>query len=136
MVNADAYLNADASKINEDDKKMNISMEEEQETVEYKNTLKVDTKNISKTPPKTGHKYMKLLMINFWRDTYFYTSFLDLCRNNPNQPQFIPSDVKTVLKKGFETSIFPKPFLDLCKNNRNQPQCIPSDVKIVLKMDM
>ena len=33
MSNADADLNADASKINEDYENMNISMEEEQDTV-------------------------------------------------------------------------------------------------------
>ena len=35
VVNADAHLTADASKIKEDDEILNISMEEEQETVKY-----------------------------------------------------------------------------------------------------
>ena len=30
---------------------------------------------------------------------YFESGFLDLCKNNPNQPQFIPSDVKIVYLK-------------------------------------
>ena len=48
MENADAYLTADVSKINEDDDSMKILMEEEQETVKYQNTLKVDVENTAK----------------------------------------------------------------------------------------
>ena len=51
MENDDAYLNADASKINKDDDNMKISMEEEQKTVEYQETLKVDVKNIPEKKP-------------------------------------------------------------------------------------
>ena len=40
--NADADLTEDASKINKENKNINISVEEEQETVKYQNTLKVD----------------------------------------------------------------------------------------------
>ena len=47
--NFDADLTADVGKINEDNENMNISMEEDQETVKYQNTLKVDVKNITKS---------------------------------------------------------------------------------------
>ena len=40
--NADADLTEDASKINIENKNISISVEEEQETVKYQNTLKVD----------------------------------------------------------------------------------------------
>ena len=48
VVNYDAYLTTDESKIDEDNDNMNISLEEEQDTVEYQETLKADVKNISK----------------------------------------------------------------------------------------
>ena len=48
MVNADSDLNADASKISEDDYSMNISVKGEQKNVEYQETLKIDVKNINK----------------------------------------------------------------------------------------
>ena len=47
--NFDADLTADVGKINKDNENMNISMEEDQETVKYQNTLKVDVKNIVKS---------------------------------------------------------------------------------------
>ena len=65
MENADAYLTADVSKINEDDDSMKILMEEEQETVKYQNTLKLDVKNISKNQKKYGYQNMKLFMLHF-----------------------------------------------------------------------
>ena len=42
VANSYAYLTADAGKIIEDSDNMNISMKEEQKTVEYWKTLKVD----------------------------------------------------------------------------------------------
>ena len=42
MVNVDAYLTVDASKINEYNNNMIISMEEDHNTVEYQKTMKVD----------------------------------------------------------------------------------------------
>ena len=48
VINTDLYLSADASKINEDDDNINISMGKYHETVEYQETLKVDVKSIAK----------------------------------------------------------------------------------------
>ena len=50
--NYDAGLTAYSRKINEEDDKMSISMEEYQKTVEYQEALKVDAKNISKKKTK------------------------------------------------------------------------------------
>ena len=50
--NSDADLTGYASKINEDNDNMKISMEEDQETVKYQNALKVDVKNITKNKTK------------------------------------------------------------------------------------
>ena len=49
--NADAYLTADSSNINEDNDNMNISMEEDQET-EIIKKLKLDVKILPKTKIK------------------------------------------------------------------------------------
>ena len=46
--NAGVDLTAGEGKINEDDYNMKISTEEEQETVKYQNTLKLDVENITK----------------------------------------------------------------------------------------
>ena len=46
--NADADLTADANKINEDYDNMIIPIEEEQNTVEYQETMKLYVKNIAK----------------------------------------------------------------------------------------
>ena len=48
MANSDEYLTEDASKMNEYDDSMKISMEEEHNNVEYQEILKVDVENISK----------------------------------------------------------------------------------------
>ena len=40
-------------------------MEEEQESVEYQETLKVDVENIAKNKIKQGDQYMKLFMLHF-----------------------------------------------------------------------
>ena len=96
--NYDSYLTADASKTNEEDDYMNISEKEDQNTVVCQETFKIDVENIDKPVRQYGYQYMKLSMLRFSKKRKFYTSFLYLCKNNPNQPQFIPSDVKTVLK--------------------------------------
>ena len=61
--NSDADLTADASKVNEDNDNMKVSMEEYQETVKYQNTLKLDVENIAKK--QYGDQYMKLFMLHF-----------------------------------------------------------------------
>ena len=46
--NADDNVNAEANKVDEYNNDMIISMEEEQKTLEYQETMKVDVTNISK----------------------------------------------------------------------------------------
>ena len=41
---------------------------------------------------------MKLLILRLLKKRIFFQFFLDLCKNNPNQPQFLPSKVKVFLK--------------------------------------
>ena len=70
--NDNAYLTLYSDKINEEDDNMKISMEEDHETVEYQETLKLDVKNIAKNKNKYGDQYMKLFIIHFLRKTIFF----------------------------------------------------------------
>ena len=47
--NDDADVNAESNKVDEDDKNMIISIEEEHNTLEYQKTMKVDVENNPKT---------------------------------------------------------------------------------------
>ena len=83
---------------------MFVTMKEEKNTLKYQETMNVDIENIvSKKQP-------------FWRSIYeiiddsyfevvklFPTTFLNQCRNDPNEPQNIPSEVKEAFKNGFGT---------------------------------
>ena len=48
LTNAGSYLTEDSIKINEDIYNMSIPMKEDQDTVKYQKTLKVDVENIAK----------------------------------------------------------------------------------------
>ena len=77
---------------------MNISMEEDQKTLEYQNTLKMYVK----ISPKTIKIFIPIyedIHASFLKKQIFSQFFLDLCKNILNQPQFITSDVIIVLKK-------------------------------------
>ena len=65
VANADADLTADASKTNEKYDDMKVLEKEEQKTVGYQETLKMDVKNIEKTPRQHVDQYMRLSMLNF-----------------------------------------------------------------------
>ena len=58
-----SYVAAESNKINEDNDEIIISMEEEQKTLEYQETMKVDVENISKN--KHGDQYMELFQLHF-----------------------------------------------------------------------
>ena len=60
--------------------------------------MKVDVKNISKNKKTYGDQYMKLLMLIFFKKRIFPQAFLGFCQNNSNQPQFLTSGFKLVLK--------------------------------------
>ena len=50
-----------------------------------------------------GDQYMKLFMIHFFQKN-IPPEFLDKYKNNPNEPQLLPSGVKVALKNGHGTS--------------------------------
>ena len=62
--------------------------------------MKVDVENIAKN--KTKHMETNIWSywcFIFWRNKYFPQDFLDLYKNNTNQPQFLSSDVWLVPKQ-------------------------------------
>ena len=61
--------------------------------------MKLDNGNISNHYNKIGYQYMKLLILHFCSNKSFSTEFLDQCKNNPNESQNLPSEVKVALKK-------------------------------------
>ena len=75
--NTDAYLTSDASKINEDNDNINISMEEEQENVEYQKTLKVDIKNTTKNRKTVWKPVYEVIHASILKKRIFSESFLD-----------------------------------------------------------
>ena len=62
--------------------------------------MKIDIENIKNNIKKTWVPIYKLIDATFFEETENVPQdFLDSCENNPNQPKFLPSDVKTVLKR-------------------------------------
>ena len=84
---------------------MFISIEEEQNTLEYQETMNVDVENIANNNNEIRDQYTKLLIIHFCSNKTFPTELLDQCINNPNQPQKLTSEVKVALKNGYGTRI-------------------------------
>ena len=69
---------------------MKTSMEEDQQTAKYQNTLKVDVKNIAKNKTTTWRPIYEVIDTSFFEETNIFTqALLDLCENNPNKPQFL-----------------------------------------------
>ena len=54
---------------------------------------------ISQKTRKPGPIYEVIDSPFFWRNVYILQDVLDSYKNIPNQPQFLPSDVKIVLKR-------------------------------------
>ena len=75
---------------------MNIPEKEQKETVVYQETLKIDVKNINKNIKKIWRPIYEVIDDPFLEETDISTRLFILSKNNPNQPQFLPSYVKTV----------------------------------------
>ena len=65
----------------------------------YQKTSKIDIKNIDKNIKKIWRPIYDVIYISFFEETEkFPQHFLELYKRDPNQPQFLPSAVKKVLK--------------------------------------
>ena len=92
--NSDSNVNSKANKIDEDNNNMINSMEEEQNTLEYQETMKVDAENIAKN--NNWRSIYEVINTSFLKKT-FPPAFLDKCLKYPNEPQFLPYEVRVVL---------------------------------------
>ena len=67
-------------------------MEEEQNNLEYQETMMVDVENIPKNKKNIQRPIYELIHAPFFDKTNILPpEFLDKCKNNPNEPQFLPS---------------------------------------------
>ena len=77
---------------------MVISIEEDQKTLEYQETMNADVGNIPNK--KIWIPIYKVIdNLFFAAKKLFPTGFLDQCKNNPNKTQNLPSKVNASLRK-------------------------------------
>ena len=78
---------------------MYLKIEEETKTLEYQEKMNVDVENISSLKKKWIPIYEVIDNSYFSASKIFPTEFLDQCRNNPNKPKDITSEIKESLKR-------------------------------------
>ena len=77
-----------------------VTIEEEKKTLEYQETMNSDIENIAITSQKIWISIYKVIHDDYFQAVkLFPTQFLDHCKENGNEPQNIPTEVKTALKK-------------------------------------
>ena len=90
---------------------MVISIEEEQKNSEYQEIINVDVENIANNN-KNWRPIYEVIDDSFFAATkIFPTEFLDQCKNNPNEPQNIPYEVKVALKKWLWKKVYMQNWL-------------------------
>ena len=72
--------------------------------------MKIYVENIDKNINTTWRPIYEVIDAPFFEKTNIFPQyFLDLCKNNPNQPQFLPYDVKKRLENNvYGTSVICK----------------------------
>ena len=73
-------------------------MEEEQKNLRYQETMKVDVENISKYKINWRPIY-EVIDTSFLQKQENPPKVIERCKKYPNEPQFLPSEVKVVLKQ-------------------------------------
>ena len=67
--------------------------------------MNVDIGNISSKEQLFWRSIYEFIDGSYFGVTSFKTLLLNQCRNNPNEPQKIPSEVKAALKNGYGTEV-------------------------------
>ena len=78
---------------------MVVLIEEDQKTLEYQKAINVDIENIANKKMFRRPIYEVIDNSFFAATKMLSTEISDKCKNNPNQPQNITSEVKVVLNK-------------------------------------
>ena len=79
---------------------MVVTIEEEEKTLEYQETMNLDIENIASTNQKLWISIYEVIDYSYFEIVKLCpTTFLNQCKNNPNELQNIPSEVKAVFKK-------------------------------------
>ena len=74
---------------------MVVKMKEDKNTLEYHETLNVDIKNIASKKQPFWRSIYEVIDDSYFEATRLFPStFLNQCRNNPNEPHNIPSEIK------------------------------------------
>ena len=69
-------------------------------TLEYQEKMNVDIENIASIKQPFWRSIYEVIDDSYFEVVkLFPTTFLNQCKNNPNEPQNIPSEVKAALKK-------------------------------------
>ena len=71
---------------------MVVTIEEEENTLEYQETMKLDIENISSKKQSFWRPIYEVIENSYFEETkLFPTKIFNQCRNNPNEPQNIPN---------------------------------------------
>ena len=68
--------------------------------MEYQETMNLDIENIAITNQQIWKSIYEVIHDDYFKVVKLFPSeFLNQCKNNPNEPQNIPNEVKSSLKK-------------------------------------
>ena len=75
-------------------------MKEDNKTLEYQETINVDIENIASKKQPFWRTIYEVIDYSYFEIVKLCpTTFLNQCKNNPNEPQNIPSEVKASFQK-------------------------------------
>ena len=63
--------------------------------------MNVDVENIGSNKQLRGTNILSDWKFIFWSKKIFQTNIEEQCRNDPNEPQNVPYEIKEALKKGY-----------------------------------
>ena len=101
---------------------MVVSIEEDQKTLEYQETMNVYGENIANKKQNIWIPIYKVIEKSVFVATkHFLTEFLHRYNNNPDKSQNIPYEVKIVLEKNpVEQGLYSKVVMILRKESENK----------------
>ena len=93
--NDDSDVNAEANKVGDNKKDVVFTMKEEKNTLEYQETMNVYIEIISSKKQPFWRPIYEVIEYSYFEETRLFSKIvLNLCRNNPNETQNIPNEIK------------------------------------------